>query len=202
MRRIIPFALAVVFAASAAQAQGTATDAPLDRTLPAVWLDAGLGYGGAGGGPETERGGHLAGRTALSLAIGRTVFIARATATTGGPSPYGGGLFSFPDRLHDEFIEVGLLVGYRIPLGATWEGFGAGGLALVSGTRAVSNGCRGLCWSSGTRESFTPQLGLPLEVGLSVALSRAFRLGAVGYANLNAEELFGGILALLAVRLQ
>lgn len=183
--------LATAFAGHPAYAQAPQPNASGKAPLH-LWIDGGMGFGAAGAGPETEPGGFLSGRVALRLTIGRTVLISRTTATTGGPSDYSRGFLSLTGKLRDEFIDTGLLVGYAVPFGSTWEVFGAGGLALVVGSRAVSNECGGFCFTSGRREPFAPRLGLPLEGGLSVGLGPLFHLGFIGYANVNTEETFGG----------
>ncbi len=159
-----------------------------------LWLEAGVGYGGAGAGPETEAGGHLSGRAAIRATLGQVALVARTTATTGGVSDYRRFIILGPSAIYDGFYDAGLLVGYALPLGRTWEATGAAGAALVWGSRATDNGCFGFCFSSGTSRSFTPLVGLPLEVGLTVDVRGPLRLGLLGYANINAEETFGGLL--------
>jgi len=126
--------------------------------------------------------------------IGRVALIARTTATTGGASEYSRFVIIGPGTIYDGFFDAGLLTGYALPLGRSWEAIGAAGAALVWGSRAADNGCFGFCFSSGTSASFTPQVGLPLELGISFDVRGPLRIGLLGYANLNAEETFGGIL--------
>lgn len=125
---------------------------------------------------------------------GRMALIARTTATTGGASDYRRFVILGPGTIYDGFFDAGLLLGYALPLGDAWEATGAAGVALVWGSRAIDNGCFGFCFSSGTSESFSPRVGLPLELGLSFDVRGPLRIGLLGYANINAEEAFGGVL--------
>lgn len=184
--------IAITLVASAAQAQDGAPDGPPSSVR--LWIEAGAGYGGAGAGPETKAGGHISGRTAIRAMFGRTTLIARTTATTGGKSDYSRFAIIGPGTIYDGFFDAGVLVGYALPLGDNWEAVGAAGAAVVWGSRAADNGCFGFCFSSGTSRRFTPTVGLPLELGLTVDVRGPLRLGLLGYANVNAEETFGGIL--------
>lgn len=167
------------------------------------WLSGGLGYGHAGAGPSTDAGGHLSGRLGVHAVVGRTRITARLTATTGGPSDYTAGSFTLGTAfVHDEFYDAGLLVGYDIPLGGRWRASGSAGVAAVWGTRAARSGCFGFCFGgSGRREAFPPRLGVPLELDVSARVSGGLRLGLLGYANVNAEEVFGGGLLTASIRL-
>jgi len=89
----------------------------------------------------------------------------------------------------DEFFDVGLLVGLA---GQSRKGHAsiAIGLARVTGSRS-----EGLdLFGTGTgREDIVPTLGLPIELQLFGNIVRNLGLGLYAYANLNAEQVFGGI---------
>lgn len=191
--RILFIVLAFVFAAPVAHTQDEAPDeTPFPFTQ--LWLEAGVGYGGAGAGPNTEAGGHISGRAAIRAMFGQAALIARVTATTGGASDFSRFVILGPSTIYDGFFDAGVLLGYILPLNDDWEAAGAVGAAVVWGSRATRSRCFDFCFSSGWSQPFTPTVGLPLEVGLTVDVRGPLRLGLLGYANVNAEETFGGLL--------
>ena len=159
-----------------------------------LYIQGGVGYGGAGAGPNTEAGGHLSGRAAAQLRDGRLAFTARVTTTTGGKSQYSRFAILGPSGVWDGFHDAGLLVGYALPVADRVEVTGSAGAAVVWGTRAAGTGCFSFCLSSGMSEPFTPRLGIPAEVGIAWRIQEAAAVGLVGYANVNTEEPFGGLL--------
>lgn len=185
-------ALATLPGLRPAQAQVERPAVGLPEPPARLWLEGGLGYGGAGAGPETEAGGALAGRLAACVLTNHVLLIARTTLTSSGPSPYRTFELIGSGTLRDVFQEAALLAGYTLPLDAHREATGAAGLALVWGSRAASNRCSGICFATGERVPFALQPGIPVEIGVSVRLRETLRLGLLGYGNANREEVFGG----------
>lgn len=195
--RFLLLALLVLALPTSPMAQDGRPGTPLQ-----IRVEGGVGYGGAGAGPNTEAGGHLSGRTALQFRRGSVAYTFRMTATTGGASRYSRFALVGPSTIYDGFNDAALLIGYVIPLGERVEVVGSTGAAVVWGSRAVSNGCFSFCLSSGVSEPFTSQLGLPVELGLSTRVNDATRLGLTGYANANREETFGGVTLSVSVQLR
>ncbi len=188
--------LALLLLTPAAAAAQSAAPRPPVR----VWLVGGVGAGRAGAGPYTETGGHLSGRLAATVRRGGPFATLRVTNTSGGASAFTGPLLSVGPR-RDGFFDAGVLVGYAVPVAGTVEVSAAAGVARAWGSRAYPNDCRDFCLSTGRSEPFGARVGVPLEVGVSVGLSRGARLGVVGYADVNGEGTFGGVLGTVSARL-
>lgn len=198
--RLIRLALAALaLTAVGARAQEVPVGAAPAAPPVEAWLEAGLGTGRAGAGPNTEAGGYLSARMAATVRRGRPFATARMTLTSGGLSPYNGGFFSF-GGLRDGFEEVAVLVGYALPVAGPLEVSAAAGVARVAGSRAVPNGCTITCFSTGTSDPFSARVGVPVEVQLAVRLHDRARFGVTGYADFNGEEHFGGVVGTLSTR--
>ena len=192
-RLVVGLVLAVLAAAGTVAAQ---VASPVE-----VWGESGVGFGGAGAGPNTRAGGNVSVRAAVHVRRGRLALTARGTATSGGRNPDGS---LFWEGSHDGFYDVGLLAGYAVPLGGAWEAQASAGIARVWGSRSVQNTCgfMGCGFGNGvTSAAFDPVVGLPLEVGVyRLVAERRLGIGLTAYANVNPEEVFGGALVSVRVR--
>ncbi|MBU4444988.1 hypothetical protein KJ656_07910 [bacterium] len=131
------------------------------------WLSGGLGLSTLGS---------IAGSANASIQFKRILFTLRTTANSAS-------LFG------DEFFDVGLLVGLASQ--------GRGGHASVSVGFARVTGSRSdgldLFGTGAGREDIDPTFGLPIEVQLFGNIGRILGLGLYAYANVNTEQIFGGI---------
>ena len=48
---------------------------------------------------------------------------------------------------------------------------------------------------------FSPVFGIPLEMTLSIAPFSIVQVGLTGYGNVNREEIFGGLILTVALKL-
>ncbi|MDX1586301.1 MAG: hypothetical protein R3222_06135 [Balneolaceae bacterium] len=175
------FLIVLLMLTSALQAQNRNTR---------FWLDAGLGFTAAGGGPETEPGGSMSLRAAGHFQIEKVVLSLPVTVNSGGESSYES---FFGGNMRDEFVDVGLLVGYAMGHNSDMQLTISTGISRVSGSRVYEDTEE--CWffcNGGKREGFNAVVGIPVEVGFYTLGSSAFGLGFAMHLNFNAEETFAG----------
>ena len=142
-----------------------------------VWISAGLGPSFLGG---------IAGNASLGFRYKSFLLSLRTTANTKFEDS---GLFG---PVGDEFFDQALIVGYCLKERDSLASIGVG-VSRVNGSRYDSSVSSGF-FSSGGREDFAPIFGVPIEAQYVFILGKGFGLGIYGYANLNSEQLFGGLI--------
>lgn len=161
-----------------------------------AWGSLGLGYSYAGS--ETDPGGGIAGRVAVSFQINRALITACATGNTGGSSQHYDS-FLGSGTISDQFSDAGLLVGYTINQKEQLRAALSIGIARVWGERVVENvdyapGTTPESWYFGDPFDLKPfkSFGVPVELSIILIENRFLGLGLIGHTNINTEEIFWG----------
>jgi hypothetical protein len=183
----------VVVGVSATDVPGATADRDLD-----IWIFGGLGGGLAGGGEFTDS---KAGGTAVRLgglaSFRRFVLTTRWSSVVGGDGPWSGGLFS-SDPIHDDFDELGVLAGYVVKPGRSFDvllsaGVGRTDVKRVTGSRETTGfGLGGVVVDTVAVVEEVDATGFLLEAGV-VSSTRFMGIGVVGQVNLNGEQSYGAL---------
>jgi hypothetical protein len=125
----------------------------------------------------------------FGLGAGVSYEIARGRMISGRAIYLGDSNIFAPDDSH---VDVGVLYGL-VKKSDRWLASAGAGLGLARGTRMVSVG-------SGFREERYNAPAVPLEASVSLRLFSSLAVGAYGFANLNREQSFSGLLVVLQSR--
>ena len=164
------FSLSICISAALVLMWPSSTRAQLaERQHTAFWVNGGLGWSSLGSLAESAN---------VSFQYEKFLVSLRTTGSNEGL--FGG------TTLHD----FGLLIGLT-SIRTEWHSSVAIGIAMVSGYRDNSG-----LFSFGDVESrhhISPKIGLPIEAQLFLRPTDSMGFGAYLYANINAEQPFGGI---------
>lgn len=174
-----------------------------DGTGLDLWMAGGVGRGAVGGGPATDaKIGGVTWRLGGHARVDRVLLTVRVSGIDGGDSRFR--TFFGHDPVHDTFQDTGLLVGYVVRQGGSWNTFVSTGVGRIQGERVV--GSREVCnvWpfpchTVADRVDLDSTFGALLEIGIYSHAQRYLGIGVIGQLNVNSEEVFGAVTANLLV---
>jgi hypothetical protein len=126
----------------------------------------------------------------------RVLLAVRVSKVEGGDSPFK--TFFGRNPIHDTFQDTGLLVGYVVRQGGSWDTFVSAGIGQTTGERVV--GSREVCnvWpfpchTVADKVDLDSTVGALLEIGSYTHAQRYLGIGLIGQLNVSSEEVFGAV---------